>query len=252
MVLSLGIVSLAVAADRGYQDSSLTAWAEDISRGGVSLGHWLALTRNIGRLAREQNDPAAGLARATLTRRGGSGLLSDLNELIEARNKIRHGAGPRTRLETEQSLRKVEDYVFSALSNSTFMSSVEWVLVDSLSWNPSSDDYAVTGLSLMGDHPDFEPTSFTSVSPLAKQLYLRTAEGESVPLEPFCKLLDCPQCKSPELYYPDRLKATVVVLKSLDRGHETEHDMLAVALRDRTKGWLDGSGSTQPGCTTTP
>jgi hypothetical protein len=67
------------------------------------------------RLARRTPVGAAGLADATSTRKGGKGLISDLESLVALRNKIRHGAGPRTQAEVEKSLNYLKPRVFRSL-----------------------------------------------------------------------------------------------------------------------------------------
>lgn len=105
LILSLGILSLAAAADRGWRElDEVIAWSEAVQRGGVSFGHWLGVIRGVGAMARNSRDEVAGLADATATRKGGKGLISDLDALVSLRNKIRHGGAPRTPAEVERSM----------------------------------------------------------------------------------------------------------------------------------------------------
>jgi hypothetical protein len=84
----------------------------------------------------------------------------------------------------------------------------------------------------MGDHPDFSPASFDTAHPLADdRLYLVVPQEQPIPLAPFCLLSDCPTCLAPELYYPDRLTNSTALLKSLDRGHELESDIVHSTIR---------------------
>jgi hypothetical protein len=232
LVLSLGIFSLALAANSGRQRiPDVDKWMESVRQGGVSLGDWVGVIRAVGTDARENGEAANGLAEATASAKGGKGLLADLGELINRRNKIRHGAGPRTRAEIDKSLKGLEHLIFSSLSSSTFLARNRWVYVDRLHWVPSVGSYRVLGLALMGDHPDFEPFEFESGLPLADDsLYILTRQGEIIPLFPFCMLSDCPTCLAPELYYPDRLARSNALLKSLDRGHELESKAIFKAL----------------------
>jgi hypothetical protein len=104
--------------------------------------------------------------------------------------------------------------------------------MDRLHWLPDSGKYKISGLALMGDHPDFEPISFENARPLVDDsLYMLTQQGETIPLSPFCLLSDCPACLAPELYYPDRLTNSTAMLKSLDRGHELDSDSVFNSLR---------------------
>ncbi|GFE14605.1 hypothetical protein Sgleb_26520 [Streptomyces glebosus] len=238
LILSLGIVSLAIAADRGRQElSAISQWSEGVERGGVSLGHWVGVIRAVGEDARENGDEAAGLAEATQRKKGGKGLMADLDELLRMRNKIRHGAGPRTRAEFEKSLEQIESLMLSSLSWCAFLARAKWVHMDRLHWLPDAGNYRISGLALMGDHPDFEPITFENARPLVDEsLYMLTQQGETIPLSPFCLLSDCPACLAPELYYPDRLTNSTAMLKSLDRGHELDSDAVFNSLRR----WIAG------------
>ena len=236
LILSLGILSLAFAAHAGRQNlAEIAEWVESVRHGGPSLGHWVKVIKAVGADARESGDRAAGLAEATVLKKGGKGLTADLGALVTLRNKIRHGAGPRTRAEIEKSLERLEHLVFSSLSSSAFLARSQWVHIDRLRWLPEVGRHQVSGLSLMGDHPDFEPVDFETDRPLAdNSLYVFTQQGEIVPLSPFCILSDCPACLAPELYYPDRLTSSTAQLKSLDRGHELESDMIFKQLSPNT------------------
>ncbi len=226
LILSLGIVSLSLSAQRGWDAlAEVQAWATGVRQGGVSLGHWVGVIRATGTFARESGDEAAGLAEATATKKGGKGLMADLGSLVTLRNKIRHGAGPRTRAEIERSLETLEELTFRALTGSSFLAKMSLVHTSKLRWLPNAGKYEVSGLALMGDHPDFEPAVFETNRPLADdRLYLSNRQGEMIPLWPFCVLGDCPTCLTPEVYYPDRMTGTTALLKSLDRGHELESD----------------------------
>lgn len=237
LILSLGIVSLAAAADRGWRElDEVAAWSEAVQRGGVSFGHWLGVIRGVGVMARNSRDEVAGLADATATRKGDKGLISDLNELVSLRNKIRHGGGPRTPAEVERSLQTIQPLVSRGLTGSSFLSRSDWVYPLKLRWTPQTGGFHVSGLAVMGDHPDFEPIGFDAGRPLEDdRLHLVDRNREWFLLEPFCVLADCPSCLAPELYYPDRIKGQTALLKSLDRGHELESNTVFAAL----SAWLN-------------
>jgi type I restriction enzyme M protein len=232
LILSLGIVSLAAAADRHWVDvEEVVAWSEAVQRGGVSLGHWLGVIRGVGAMARRSRDGVAGLADATATRKGGKGLISDLDELVTLRNKVRHGGGPRTPAEVGMSLQIIEPLLSRSLVGSSFLSRSDWVYPLKLRWTQQTGGFHVSGLAVMGDHPDFEPIEFEAGRPMEDaRLCLVDRNRDWFLLEPFCVLEDCPSCLTPELYYPDRLKGRTALLKSLDRGHELESEIVFAAL----------------------
>ncbi|MFG1940336.1 class I SAM-dependent DNA methyltransferase [Micromonospora tulbaghiae] len=237
LILSLGIVSLSVCAERGWQDlREVAEWSKSVQRGGLSLGHWVGVIRAVGNFARERRDDAAGLADGTASQKGGKGLMADLSSLVTMRNKIRHGGGPRTEAEVTKSLRDLEHLLVKALSGSAFLARTKWVYMTRLRWSSNGDLFSMSGLAIMGDHPDFEPIEFDALRPLEdKQLYLVSQSGEKFELAPFCMLDDCPSCLTPELYYPDRLTGSAALLKSLDRGHELESESVYNAMLS----WMD-------------
>ncbi|MFI7632293.1 N-6 DNA methylase [Microbispora rosea] len=226
LIISLGVFSLALAAYRDQKDlEEIAKWASSVKYGGASLGHWVGVTRAVGDDSRKSGDEASGLAEATALKKGGKGLVVDIDALARTRNRIRHGGGPRTRAEAEASLAALEPHLFNALAHSAFLVKSKWVYADRLSWQPRQGNYRISGLLLMGDHPDFEPIEFESRKPLADgSLYIQMQQDEILPLFPFCILADCPICLVPEIYYPDKINRFVAKLKSIDRGHELDNE----------------------------
>ena len=233
LILSLGIVSLSFLAHWGQrQVDAVAEWYKHVERGGASLGHWIGVITAAGTFARKSGDQASGLAEATAAKKRGEGLMADLGKLVNQRNKIRHGAGPRTRAETERSLENFETLIFRSLSSSAFLGKIHWIYLDRLRWLPDIGKFGISGLALMGDHPDFRPIERQVEYPLADgALYMLTQRNDVIPLSPFCTLTDCPQCLAPELYYPDRFTDSTALLKSLDRGHELENESIFHNLR---------------------
>jgi type I restriction enzyme M protein len=231
-ILSIGIFSLAVAAQKAYQLSEVEVWFRALSQGGASLGHWVGIARAVGNEARRTGESVGGLAQATAPRRRGSGLIADLESLVNYRNRVRHGSGPRTRAEIQRGLDTLEQFIFSALESSTFLSRVPWVYINRIRWSSIDHAYTMDCLSLMGDHPDFEPISIKTRQVYADEhLYLEISASELVPIEPFCYLRDCPTCMSAELYYPDHMTSGSVALKNLDRGHQLDDESIATEIR---------------------
>ncbi|MGV9366068.1 N-6 DNA methylase [Amycolatopsis sp. NPDC003731] len=248
LILSLGITALGVATQQAWLEDLGEAgnWFNAVRTGGVSLGHWIGVVRATGAYARKNGHEAAGLADATEARKGGRGLLADLGDLVTIRNKIRHGGGPRTRAEVERSLAELEELLLRCLASSAFLAKNTLVHMNNLQWVPGKGMFRISGLSLMGDHPDFRPTRFEVGRPLVdERIYLVTRQQDIVPLWPFCVLRDCPTCLAPELYYPDRLTGSTALLKSLNRGHELESDEMFDALGRRGVSPLDGAGVRQ-------
>ncbi|MEV6536456.1 hypothetical protein AB0M86_44005 [Streptomyces sp. NPDC051639] len=253
LILSLGIISLSISAEYRYNNSELSDWANAIAQGGVSLGHWVGVIRATGSNARNSGKHIDGFAEATAPKKKGKGLLSDLDRLVEIRNKIRHGAGPRTPAEMRMSLERIEEILQGTLTDSAFMARSQWFYTQRISWNPQKNTFNISGLSLMGDHPDFEGVQFENDNPLVDgDLYLRTYTGEVIPMSPFCLFDDCPRCMTRELYYPDRITKSSVTLKSLDRGHELGSTQIMHALTSRIAGWRVASEEEAMDCQSCP
>lgn len=141
--------------------------------------------------------------------------------------------GPRTRAELEKSLERIEPLMLSSLTGCAFLAHTRWVHTDRLQWVSDDGTFRVSGLALMGDHPDFATVAFDTARPLADdRLYLITPHDAPLSHSPYCLLSDCPACLAPELYYPDRLTSSTALLKSLDRGHELDSDSVFKALRE--------------------
>ncbi|MFD7952542.1 N-6 DNA methylase [Streptomyces ardesiacus] len=233
LIVSLGIFSLALAKRKVWHDlRAIREWIDSVDRGGVAIGHWVGVTREVGEKAQQLGDPASGLANAVARKKRGEGLIADLDKIVEMRNSIRHGAGPRTRAEFERSLEVIEPIMRRSLEASEFLTGAQWVHTERLRWRARERLFDVSALSLMGDHPDFANVSFSSNQPMADgQLHARTDQSRMIELSPFCILQDCPSCLSPEIFYPDRLKNSTAVMKSLDRGHPLESDEIAEDMR---------------------
>ncbi|MEY9850271.1 hypothetical protein ABH940_007395, partial [Streptacidiphilus sp. BW17] len=247
LIVSLGIFSLALAKKMAWDSiekdggkarrQDIGTWILSIENGGASLGHWIAVARTVGEEARRTGESASGLAGAVAKRRGGGGLIADLERIVKIRNEIRHGAAPRTRAEFEKRLDEIEPILRSGLEGSEFMAESQWVHTEKISWREREQIFGVSALSLMGDHPDFLGVEFLSGRPLPdERLYARSQDAQMVELSPFCVLQSCPSCLSPEIFYPDRLVGSTVRMKSLDRGHSLDSDEIAEDMRM----WIHG------------
>ncbi|MET9694224.1 hypothetical protein ABZY81_38365 [Streptomyces sp. NPDC006514] len=176
-------MSLALAADRGRANvPTVNQWKASVARGGVSLRHWVGAFKAAIEDFRQHGDAVAGLVEAAARKKGGTDLIADLDQLITLRNKIRHGAGPRTRAEFERTLGRSKRLMLSSLSGCAFLATTRWVLAEQLRWLPDTGRFRVSGPSLMGDHPDFAPATFDTAHPLAgDRLCLVTPQEQPAP-----------------------------------------------------------------------
>ncbi len=193
-------------------------WSSGFSRG-VSLGTWLRCANEGAKAARQAGEPLAGLAAALSTR---SPLNSVLDEFLSARQDQSHGAGPRSAYEYERRVVELEDKLNICLDQLVPLARSDWFIVSSLQWLESDQTFRVFGRSLTGDHPDFARWESRRAKPLESDVVFARFGSLDIPLLGFCQLRSCPKCLNEELYYPDRLNGSMVRLRSLDRGHQTE------------------------------
>jgi hypothetical protein len=219
LIITLGAVSAAWAADAGAPIPNARQWANALQESGPSTGHWVAVTRAVGEAARRADQPALGLAEATASRRGNRGLIHDLDRLVTARNAHRHGRGPRTAGAASDQLAGLEDVLASALAGSALLSEVRWVMPDRVNWDRRLNDHQVQALSLMGDHPDFERITFRLSQPIQPRLVYMVSGADVIPLDPFMSLHDCALCQHAELYYPETLTRGTAHLLSPNTPH---------------------------------
>jgi len=222
LIVCLGTMALAWCRTDDSGRAVLQAWVGQLARGGVSLGHWLAAARDVHPPIRSGYAPIHLLVEAMRPRR--DSLLTDLDRLVQARNESAHG-GILTEAEADDRNQELGPVLLSALARASFMVRSEWVLVRGARWRPRTSDYAVLGLDVMGDHPDFERVDFVSPGPLAdRSLYVLSADASPLRLGPFAVPIDCPVCRDREIFYVSNKRGPRSVLLSFDRGHRATDD----------------------------
>lgn len=226
--ITLGAIGLAWCLQAREQTAAENEWRTKLWRGGVSLGHWIAVASDASSAARAAGDQLAGFAHALRARRGGRGLRSDLEVLVRERNDARHGgAGPRTRAEALQRTTELSLNLGGLLEGVAFLAGLPIWLVERITLR-EDEGFDVRALRLMGDHPDFEPKLFQSPTALRDgELYVELAPDRRVPLGPVFSWFDCPFCRRPEVYFVDRVQNSTARLKSFDRGHPYDSQEVA-------------------------
>lgn len=202
---------------------------------GVSQGHWLDVAREAERQSSKSTMALVGLADGVRQRKGGSGLLLDLRELLEERNRWAHGAKPATPAEANMRSREYRVRLDHALADSSFLSDSPWVLIEGGSYDRREHAFRIRSQRAMGDHPEFERFVFTSNTPLADDTFYLVGSGGVIDLSPFVAMRFCEMCRQPEMFYADRLdKKRGTSLKSFARGHvlfdpDLDSDLLDLA-----------------------
>lgn len=215
-IILLGAVGLSYLAAHDEVDQQ---WREGVTRGGISLGTWLKGANAGAERARRDGETLGGLAAALATN---SPLNKSLSKLLEARNDEAHGAGPRSPYEYEQSSLELEETLHAAVHELAPLARSDWFIVERLAWSGQSKTFSAVGRSLRGDHPDFTRWIEDRPVPLESDVIHVRLGGRDLALQGFCVLRACSRCLHEELYYPDRVRGSMVRLRSLDRGHQAE------------------------------
>jgi hypothetical protein len=220
LTVVLGATATAWARHYGVTTVQLHGLQAAFFGGGVSLGHWQQAVGSIERPMSSHPHALPGMADALRLGKGGSGLVADLKELVEERNRWAHGGAPRTNLEAAELLEGVVPVLLRALERAQFLSDCPWILTNDVKLRRREGDFQIHASGAMGDHPDFEHTTFTSPQPLAEDVfYLRTPDG-ALDLTPLVVMRPCPTCHQPEVAYADKVDdRDGVALKTFDRGH---------------------------------
>lgn len=201
-----------------------TAQLQDLQRafvgGGVSQGHWIQALASVQRAMSDHPHPLPGMVDALKLGKGGSGLVADLKELVQERNRWAHGGAPRNNVESAERLHHALPVLEQALGRARFLAESPWILTKDVKLRRRETDFQVHALRAMGDHPDFDFLAFVSEQPLAEEVfYLRTADG-AIDMTPLVVMRPCPTCHQPEVAYADKVDdRDGVVLKTFDRGH---------------------------------
>jgi type I restriction enzyme M protein len=234
----LGIVGLAyltrVKGERPKLD-----WAGALRRSGISLGTWLDCANEAAEAARRAREPLGGLSSALSTK---SPLNEALSDFLQARNDDSHGGGPRSPYEFERGRAELEERLRTCLDELVPLARSEWFVVASLRYSSADKMFRVIGRSLQGDHPDFSHWETRREEALDSDVVYVQLGSLLIPLQGFCQIRACPKCLNEELYYPDKLKGSMIRLRSLDRGHQAEVPIQQSELPD---GFLDLTGAAE-------
>ncbi|MEU6826365.1 hypothetical protein ABZ921_37615 [Streptomyces atriruber] len=189
----------------------------------TTFGTWTNwLDQHLGPIADTQPDMMPGLRNALRGSGRTPGILVDLRSLQNERNRTSHGDKPRSPQESALRMDEFRPQLERALAKARFLSDAPWLLTISCSYRPRPRAFEVAMQRVMGDHPDFEPQSFTWAEPVANDtLYLLSSEGP-LTLAPLVASLLCDQCRQMEICYVSSLdrRTGTAVFKSFARGHE--------------------------------
>jgi hypothetical protein len=231
LTVTLGISVTAWLRATGVAAPSLADLYVGFVRGGVSQGRWLAVLNDVRSIVANDNDVLAGLREATLRGKGGSGLLADLDVLLQERNRWAHGARPRSAIEAGLRVLEIGPALERAIDKVLPFAQSPWLLTQTSSFQRDRM-FSVSALRAMGDHPEFERTHFESATPLLDEtFYLITSRGP-IDLTPLVVMRYCETCRQPEVCYADKLDDKHgLALKTFANGHVIFDPDLAPDLR---------------------
>ncbi len=232
----LGVTSVAWARHYGVVTKELTALQGAYLDRGVSQGHWLTAARSLERPMSTHEAAPPRLAEALRPRKGG-GLLTDLEELLQERNRAAHGAEPHNRLEAADRNHLLVPVLERALMAASFLRNIEWVITRNSQFRRRQGKFEVSAYRAMSDHPDFELVNFITDQPLADDIFYARTPVATIDLTPLIVLRNCPVCRQAEVAHADRLDPKKgVSLKTFDRGHP----LFDAALSDEVRTLLGG------------
>jgi N-6 DNA Methylase len=223
--ISTVLTSLAasVARDQRISGSATRNWTSQVRRNGATIGVQRSMFAEVARAILTSSNgmsDVGGLGQALGD--SGSPAVSFLTVLLEERNRI-HGDYPRSEYEFEQRIIQAEDALRNLLDSLSFLARWELRYAEFIEPIPGMDnkpDYSGQFAVLRGDNPDWSMAEQVSKEPLYRgRVYAQIDQDRLIDVHPYLLVLDCRQCGSKEVYYPDSYDSSVARLKSIDRGH---------------------------------
>ena len=221
LMIVLGITGLAWLRNVGRATPGVPQFIDSFERG-TTAGAWLALATDIARGSKFDWTPNFEPYRQALRlQKGVTGLETNLRLIVQERNRWAHLAGPRNVADAERRLDEfLRDAWRSAIAGSRFLADTPWFMPTHGAYRAKTHDFAIQGLSLIGEHPDFDPHTLLFKTPLEDNRLVALAADEELRLWPLCQRRPCAKCQQDELFYVDgRASGKSISLKSLDRGH---------------------------------
>jgi len=221
LTITLGITAAGLfrALQLGGQELS-GLQAAYVNRG-VAQGVWHDVINRLRRYAASNPDVLPG-AHDALVDAGleDPGIATDLATLLQERNRAAHGSRPRDRHEAAARIAELSIPLERALVKARFLVGTTWILTESSSYQPRTQDFKVSALHLMGDHPEFEHHAFTTPDPLPDNACFALGPNGPFELSPFVVVRYCEFCRQEEIFHADRVQQTKgTSLKSFGRGH---------------------------------
>jgi type I restriction enzyme M protein len=221
----LTVLAASVAHERGISGPAIKSWTNQVRHNGATIGIQRSMFTEVARAILSEDiemSDVGGLGQALGDE--ASPAVSFFAVLLDERNRI-HGDYPRTEYEFEQRLAHSEEAMHSLLDSLSFLARWELLYAEFIEPIPGMVDeyepeYSGQFAVLRGDNPDWSMAEQVSVEPLYRgRVYAQVDQDQLIDVHPYLLVLDCRQCGSKEVYYPDSFDSSVARLKSIDRGH---------------------------------
>ncbi|MEU8891208.1 hypothetical protein [Streptomyces sp. NPDC048442] len=219
----------------------------DLYARGATFGSWPRWLDRLGPLASSHPDLFPALWDALADRPGDPGFAAHLKALRDERGRPAHGDRPQSQEEAALRIAECGHHLERALLKTRFLQDMPWLLIVSCSYHPKAGSFEVVTHRLVGDHPDFDRSTFTWNNPVADDTLYVLAGDHPVALSPFVAFRYCEQCTKREVCYTQRAgKTGPAILKSFDRGHQLPDPKLGDESRSLFGSLTGGSTDQRP------
>lgn len=206
---TVGILALSEFMDNGRLPDKLPG----SFKSGATFGAWTDLAQKFIQETAPTRMRELGELRDSIQ------LVELLRKIKDVRNDSSHAHGVRAAHQLEQEADMLEPLVVSALVTANWLSTVRWDWVEHCAYLDESS-YLLTGRSLRGSHPDWEPFERSSTYPMRPgRVYAgtdTTATRQPVDLTPLAEVRICPQCHAYELFLINQVRKGEITLHSLE------------------------------------
>jgi hypothetical protein len=230
LIIMLAAIGLSWNRGATHRTDGVRMWSLSLTRGGITLGVWLAVARDAAVAGRQASDGIFGLTDALVPERGRQRLLGALDVVVNVRNRWAHDGIVRSELDVARRLAELEPALAIALDQSAFLASARLILVQRSSRRRGVHGFSNRGLLLMGDNSVFKPVEFKSEQPLTEDsIYLLNQDSSHMlDLSPFYLAHECTTCGNLEIFYPNRMTPSrdAIMMKSTDTPHEFRDEAL--------------------------
>ena len=190
-------------------------------RAGAGEGKWrtvIAICVQV--FGQHASNPLVSQIRQLGIHNSAKGLGAIIEALIKARNFYHHGKGPQAEEAIARACEQTASHLELCIKEFGFLAEFPVRLVKDLQCTRNGQEFTLTCLSLIGDHPSLPQADFPFSNPLRKgDLYIQMHQERWLNLHPFLKALHCPTCDCTEIFFVDKWDDDTLTYKSFANGH---------------------------------